>query len=226
MTKRGIITLLLVAAAIAAAVVVVVLTGPSGPDPEPEPVYIIALDPGHGGRDPGAVADDVLEKDLNLQIVERLRPLIEAEPNLAVKVTRTLDIKVPNEDRIQIAEDAGAEMYISVHINSFTSPDANGIETIVSDTRPQDDDSWVLGELLQDALVEATGARDRGTRAQASYMHRTEMPAVSTEVGYITNPEERSKLVDPAYQQRIAEGILEGIRRFIEYKHPQENELL
>jgi len=222
MTKRGIITLLLVAVAIVAAVVIVLLTRPSGPEPEPSPVYVIALDAGHGGRDPGAVADDVMEKDLNLGIVERLLPMIDAEPNLAAKPTRTLDIKVPNEERIQIAEDAGAMMYISIHINSFTSADADGIETIVSNTRPQDDDSWVLGELVQDALVEATGARDRGTRAQESYLQRTEMPAISAEVGYITNPAERAKLVDPAYQQKIAEAILEGIRQFIAYRYPEE----
>jgi N-acetylmuramoyl-L-alanine amidase len=219
MTKRGIIVLSLLGAAVVVAVLVVVLTRPSEPEPDPAPTYVIALDAGHGGRDPGAVVDDVLEKDLNLQIVVRLRELIDAEPNLVAKPTRTLDIFVPLEDRIRIAEEAGAAIYVSVHINSFDTSNAEGIETIVADTRPLDDDSWVLGELIQDGLVAATGARDRGTRSQESYLQRTEIPAVSAEVGYLTNPDEMTKLVDPEYQQRIAEGILAGIRRFIEWKY-------
>jgi N-acetylmuramoyl-L-alanine amidase len=190
------------------------------PEPDPAPVYVIALDAGHGGRDPGAVVDDVLEKDLNLDLVGKLRDLVDAEPDLAAKMTRTLDIFVSLEDRIGIAEEAGAVMYVSVHVNSFDMPDADGVETIVADTRPLDDDSWVLGELIQHGLVSATGARDRGTRSQESYLQRTEMPAVSVEVGYLTNPEEKAQLVDPEYQQRIAEGILAGIRQFIDWKYP------
>ncbi len=219
MTKRGIITLSLLGAAIVAVVLVVVFTRPFAPEPDPAPIYVIALDAGHGGRDPGAVVGDVLEKDLNPEIVGRLRDLIDAEPDLVAKLTRTLDIFVSLEDRIRIAEEAGAVIYVSVHVNSFDTPDAAGIETIVADTRPLDDDSWVLAELIQDGLVNATGARDRGTRSQESYTQRTEMPAVSAEVGYLTNPDEMAKLVDPEYQQRIAEGILAGIRQFIDWKY-------
>ena len=51
-------------------------------------------------------------------------------------------------------------------------------------------------------------------------MHRTEMPAAAVEVGYLTNPEEREKLLDPAYQDQIAQGILAGIRQFIAYRYP------
>lgn len=189
------------------------------PEPNPTPVYTIALDAGHGGRDPGAVVDDVLEKDLNLEIVGRLQALVDAEPDLIAKPTRTLDIFVPLEDRIRIAEEAGAVIYVSVHVNSFTTPEADGVETIVSDAHPVDGDSWHLGELIQDSLVNATGARDRGTRSQESYLQRTEMPAVSVEVGYLTSPDEMAKLVDPEYQQVIVGGILAGIRQFIDWKY-------
>ena len=190
------------------------------PAPDPAPVYVVAIDAGHGGRDPGATTDDVLEKDINLLIAGKLQQLVDAEPDLVVRMTRTLDIFVPLEDRIRIAEEAGATIYVSVHINSYATEEATGVETIVSDTRPLDDDSWVLAELLQDAVVEATGARDRGARSQDSYMHRTEMPAASIEVGYLTNPEERELLLDPAYQDQIAAGILAGIKQFLGWKYP------
>jgi len=225
MTKRGIVTLSLLGAILVAVVLIFVVIRPFDPPPEPDPVYVIALDAGHGGRDPGAVVGDVLEKDLNLEIVGYLQTLVDAEPDLEAKLTRTLDIYVPLEDRIQIAEDAGAVVYISVHVNSFSTDEAYGIETIVSDAHPADGDSWRLAELIQDGLVRATGARDRGTRSQESYMERTEMPAVSAEVGYMTNPDEMAKLVDPAYQQTIAEGILAGIRQYISYRYPPASAL-
>jgi len=190
------------------------------PEPPPLPTYHVAIDAGHGGRDPGAVVGDVLEKDLNLQIVQRLKALIDADPTLSAKMTRTLDIFVSLEDRIRIAEEAGATIYVSVHVNSYQTEEAYGVETIVSDARPLDDDSWVLGELIQAAVVRATGARNRGTRSQESYTQRTKMPAVSVEVGYLSHPEEREKLLDPAYQELLAGGILEGIREFIGYKFP------
>ena len=220
MTKRGIVTLVVLG--VVAVAVVLALTLPPlfrSEEPEPAPVYVIALDAGHGGRDPGAAVDEVLEKDLNLEIVERLRALVDAEPDLVAELTRTLDIFVSLEDRIRIAEEAGATVYVSVHINSFDTPDADGVEAIVAAERPLDDDSWVLAELIQDGLVNATGARDRGTRSQESYTRRASMPAVSVEVGYLTNPDEMAKLVDPEYQQTIAGGVLAGIRQYIDWKY-------
>ena len=221
MTKRGIITLSVLGAI--AIAVVLVLTLPrflQREEPEQPPVYVVAIDAGHGGRDPGAAVDDILEKDINLEVANKLKALVDAESDLTSVMTRTLDIFVSLEDRILIAEDAGADIYVSVHVNSYTTDEAYGVETIVSDARPQDDDAWILAELLQDGLVEATGARDRGARSQDSYMHRTEMPAAAVEVGYLTNPEEREKLLDPAYQDQIAQGILAGIRQFIAYRYP------
>jgi N-acetylmuramoyl-L-alanine amidase len=192
------------------------------PQPEPAPVYTIAIDAGHGGRDPGAVADDVMEKDINLAIVEILRDLINAQPDMVAVQIRTLDIFIALEDRILQAEEAGADLYVTVHVNSYSTEEPDGVETIVDNTREQDDDSWVLAELIQAGVTEATGARDRGARSQESYLQRTQMPAVSVETGYITNPAERAKLIDPEYQATIAEGILNGIRQFIDWKHPAE----
>ena len=221
MTKRGIITLLVLGAIAVAVVLILTLPGLlRKEEPEPAPVYVVAIDAGHGGRDPGATAGDVLEKDINLLLAEKLQRLVDAEADLTAYMTRTLDLFVPLEDRIRLAEEAGATIYISVHVNSFVTDEAHGVETIVSDQHALDGDSWVLAELLQDAVTEATGARDRGARSQDSYMHRTELPAVSVEVGYLTNPEERAKLLDPAYQDQIAQGIFDGIKQFISYRFP------
>ena len=221
MTRRGVV-LIAVVVLIAAAVALLFVFDPFkwGPQPEPAPVYTIAIDAGHGGRDPGAVGGDVVEKDINLTIVGMLVDLVNAEPDMVAAQIRRLDIFIALEDRIAQAEEVGAEVYVTVHVNSYSSADPDGVETIIDNTRELDSESWVLGELIQDGVTETTGARDRGTRSQESYLQRTEMPAVSVETGYITNPAERAKLIDPEYQMKIAQGILNGIRQFIDWKHP------
>jgi len=224
MTKRGIVAIAALVVIAAAVVLVVLLTRPGPEEPESGPIYTIAIDAGHGGSDPGANPDGVLEKDINLQIVNVLRDLAAAEPDLKIVPIRTLDIFIPLDERIAKAEAAGATLYVTVHVNSYSGPDPSGVETIVDNKRARDDDSWILAELIQDNVVRLTSARDRGTRTQESYLQRTAMPAVSIETGFVTNPEERAKLVDPEYQAKIARGILDGIRQFIEYKYPPEDE--
>ena len=221
MTRRGVVLIAAVGViAVAATLVFVFDPFKWGPQPEPAPVYTIAIDAGHGGRDPGATGDDVMEKDINLSIVEMLVDLVNAQPDMVAAQIRKLDIFISLEDRILQAEEAGADLYVTVHVNSYSTDEPDGVETIIDDARELDSESWVLGELIQDGVTEATGARDRGTRSQESYLQRTEMPAVSVETGYITNPAERAKLIDPEYQMKIAEGILGGIRQFIDWKYP------
>jgi N-acetylmuramoyl-L-alanine amidase len=95
------------------------------------------------------------------------------------------------------------------------------VETLVDDTRSDGDASYVLAAMIQDAVVEATGWRDRGVRTQSSYLQRTTMPAVSAEVGYLTNPDERGKLISEAFQQTVAEAIVSGIRAFLDHQYPR-----
>ncbi|HCP31747.1 TPA: hypothetical protein DIT45_00585 [Candidatus Acetothermia bacterium] len=180
------------------------------------PVIAIVLDPGHGGRDPGAVVGDVLEKDVNLAIVKRMKALAEVEPGLNPILTRTADVTVDKLDRIHLAEEVKAALYLSVHTNAFDDPEVHGTETWVDDTREPDDPSWLLAESVQNALAAATEARDRGVRSQELYLHHTKLPAVSVEVGFLTCPEERAKLLDPAYQDQVACGILKGILDYLD----------
>ena len=221
MTRRGVV-LIAVVVLIAAASAILFAFNPFkwGPQPEPAPVYTIAIDAGHGGRDPGAIADDVMEKDINLAIAGMLTNLVNAEPDMVAVQIRTLDIFIALEDRIAQAEAADADLYLTVHVNSYTTDVPDGVETIIDNTRELDDDSWILGELIQDSLTEITGARDRGTRSQESYLQRTQLPAVSVETGYITNDAERANLIEAVYQAKIAQGIMNGIRQFIDWKYP------
>ena len=181
---------------------------------------LVVLDAGHGGRDPGAVCDDVKEADVNLAITQRVAALLEADARLDVKQTRTLDIYVTLADRIAVANDADAALYLSVQSNACEYPDATGVVTLVSNTLEAGAPSWQFAEVLQDAVTAATRARDRGVVAQDLYLHRAEMPAALIEVGFLTNDGERSLLTDPDYQQTIAQGIYDGIVTYLEYADP------
>jgi len=220
--KRILIALLIVAVIITVSLLLAGVFRRPSPEAQPVttepqgPFVIIVLDPGHGGRDPGAVVGDILEKDVNLEIVKKVRGLIEAQPRLKPVLTRATDVTIDKLDRTQLADDIGAVLYLSIHVNAFDDPEVNGAETWVDDTRPPGDESWKLANFVQDALVVATGARDRGIRSQELYLQHTTLPAVSVEVGFLTCPEERAKLLDSTYQDRIAQGILKGILDYLD----------
>ena len=220
--KRNLIALFIVMVVVIASLLLAGVFKQPSPETQPVtaepegPSVIIVLDPGHGGRDPGAVVGDILEKDVNLEIVKKVRGLVEAQPSLKPVLTRTTDVTVDKLERIQLADDIGAALYLSIHVNAFDDPEVNGAETWVDDTRSPGDPSWKLAESVQNALVAATGARDRGIRSQELYLRHTTLPAASVEVGFLTCLKERAKLLDPTYQDQIAQGILKGILDYLD----------
>lgn len=186
------------------------------------PATIIAVDPGHGGRDPGGVTGDVLEKDLNLAIAQRLAARINAEPGLQAVLTRTADLSLDKLERIRIAEESGAVLVISIHVNAFSDPGVHGAQTMVDATRAKDDRSWLLADSVQAALIAATGARDRGVQSQDLYLEHTTLPAAWVEAGFLTSSVEGPKLADPAYQDEVARGILDGLLAYLAATAPQD----
>jgi N-acetylmuramoyl-L-alanine amidase len=183
--------------------------------PPPEPPTVIALDAGHGGVDPGATAGDIYEKTITEKIVADLAARFAELPDVEPLLTRVGDETISNPDRVQRAEEAGAVLYLSVHTNASSHPHAHGVEAWVDKTRSLDDLSFVLADAVLDELVVATGARDRGIRSADLYLHRASMPAASIEVGFLSNPEERAKLLDPAYQERIVDALYAGLLRYL-----------
>ena len=224
MNRRGYIAVtILVLAAAAAVVLVLTLHRPSSAQGgRSSSKYVVALDAGHGGKDPGGVVGDVLEKTVNLAIVKKVQAQMQSNPRLRPYLTRTVDLYIPLEERIKRAEDAGAKIYLTIHVNSFDQPEVTGIETWVDSTRKDADPSWVLASMVLESVSGATGERNRGVRTQELYLQRTKMPAIAVEVGYITNPNERALLVDPLYQDKIALGIINGLTKFIDYLEEEE----
>ena len=210
MGKLGILFL-----ALAVWLLVFALSAGDGALPDVSPTFTVVVDAGHGGKDPGAQVAGVDEKDVNLAIALRVFSLAKGHPQLRVVLTRASDRYVELVDRVRLAEEVGAVLYVSIHANFISDPSVCGVETYVDDSRPPDDPSWSLARIVQRAVCAATGARDRGVRSQRLYMRHTYLPAALVEVGYLTCPAERAKLLEPWYQEELARGILQGILDFL-----------
>lgn len=194
---------------------------PSGPP-------LVAIDPGHGGWDPGAVGPGgVQEKTINLQIAKRLnRALLAA--GLRTVMTRTEDVALgpdPGQDlarRAEIANEAGAAIILLIHNNAFDG-NAHGTETYYwgTDSTNYSTEGRLLAQSVQRYLVAATGLMDRGIDywVRGGYslavLSAANMPGVLVEVAFIDNPVEAALLVDPAFQEKAAWGIARGALAYL-----------
>jgi len=167
--------------------------------------YTIAVDPGHGGNDPGAIGPSgYTEAECALDIGLRLRDLLEAN-GAEVVMTRETDVTVSLSERTNIANNAGADIFVSIHNNAFDGT-VQGIETFYWEGLPPDSEAAQLSDLLQTELINEIDSPDRGVKtANFHVLRETSMPASLTENLFIDNPEEEAKLMDPSVRQRIAD---------------------
>ncbi|KHO62664.1 N-acetylmuramoyl-L-alanine amidase [Thermoanaerobacter sp. YS13] len=174
----------------------------------------ICIDPGHGGYDPGAIGSSGLkEKDITLavalKVAEKLR-----HAGVEICLTRNSD-QTPwesNNDlqmRCDIANSFGADYFVSIHCNSAGTPEAKGAETYCYKLGGKGE---VLAKAIQTELIAATGRANRGVKTANYYVLRcTNMPAVLTELAFISNPEEERLLADTDYQEKCATAIARAI---------------
>lgn len=170
----------------------------------------ICVDPGHGGAQPGAVNGRFKEKVATLAISLKLRDKLE-ENGFKVIMTRDTDIDVSLKSRCKIANGAGANAFISIHLNSCHSDEPHGAETWKWHiTRAF---SKTLADAVQADLIAAIGAKNRGVKESDIYyvLKHTKASALVVECGFISNAEECHKLFSDSYQDKIADGICRGI---------------
>ncbi len=181
--------------------------------PPPLAGIIIALDPGHGGTSSGAVGPSGLrEKDVVLEIA--LHAAAELQKKGAVIVlTREDDSTVTLQKRVEVANDAKATLFVSIHVNGHENELANGTETYYY---PGSIQGRLLAEAIQQEMLVSLGRRDRGVKTAAFYVVRyTLMPAVLAEAAFITNREEEKLLADQNFRQKAAVAIVAGIMRYL-----------
>lgn len=176
-------------------------------------IFRVVIDPGHGGKDPGAVAGDIYEKDINLAISLLVCDNLSGLENLSVSITRDDDSYLSLNERAEFANKRNADLYISIHANALEDTNYSGLFTFYHSNKPL---SKEAAEAIQCAAVSSSGALDRGIRAgNYTVLRLTNMPAVLVETGFMTCPEELAKLINREYQMKIAEGISNGILAFI-----------
>ena len=178
----------------------------------------VAIDPGHGGTDPGAVGNGLLEKEINLAVGLRLAELLELDTldtagggKWEVLMTRDDDSSVSLGERTTLANNWGADRFISIHNNAFSIASANGTETF----------SFAEGSLganlrdrIQEEMLTALGLLDRGSKTANFFVLReTAMPAALSEGGFLTNAQDAAALSDPTAVDRIAKAHLFGLQR-------------
>ena len=168
---------------------------------------VVMLDPGHGGESTGASYSGVAEKDLNLAIAQKAAAFL-AEAGVDVRMTRTDDRDVGLYERTDLAAQAEAALFVSVHCNaSLTHSDAMGVYTAAYE---EGGESWRMAEALRTSVTAAAGAGDMGTEARPdlAVLRTASMPAVLVECGFLSNQQETELLKSHAYQTRLAITIL------------------
>lgn len=199
----------------------------------------IVIDAGHGGEDPGAVSNfsGACEKNITLQIAENTRSLLE-KAGYTIIMTRTEDTLVYEGDNLsmtakrrqdllrrkKIMDESGADIVISIHLNAFTDKKYSGAQAFYT---KESLSSKKLAICLQDsmrAFLDENNKREAILKADDIIITKDcKITTVLMECGFLSNEEEEKKLIDPTYQQKIAEAIKAGVDAYFTVEIPQKN---
>lgn len=224
----------------------------------------IAIDPGHGGEDPGAVGSrGTYEKNVTLAIARRLKAKIDADPLMRAMLTRDGDFFVPLGQRVAKARAVQADLFVSIHADAFIKPDARGSSVFVLSDKgasstaarwlaQKENAADLVGGVnigVKDALLARTlldlsqtatmqdsaklGRAVLGELGGINQLHKAQVeqagfavlkapdiPSILVETAFISNPEEELRLKDEAYQDKMAEAIMRGIKRYFAKNPP------
>jgi N-acetylmuramoyl-L-alanine amidase len=193
---------------------------------------VVVIDPGHGGQDSGTIRGGLLEKDLALDVARRLDRILQLK-GIPTLLTRNGDSYVSLSGRAATANREQNALFISIHFDD-AKPTATGVETYFAPrrltaapmlaswvpffqhTEEQDNfDSQSLAGFVQDSLVAATHAVNRGTRAEQFYViANVRHPAVLVEGGFLTNKDDVAKLTNEQYREQLAAAVADGLLKF------------
>lgn len=181
---------------------------------------VVVIDPGHGGEDPGKVGvNDALEKEINLQISQKLKALLEAE-GIEIVMTRE-DDNVPDgkredlQQRVDLINETKPSIVVCIHQNSYGDADVKGAQVFYYKSSA---DAEKAAQILQEELKTVDPDNTRAIKANDTYyiLKKTEVPAVIVECGFLSNYEEAEKLVLEEYQDQIASAICAGIIKWLD----------
>lgn len=189
--------------------------------PQPTATYaapnprLIVIDPGHGGDDAGSIHGGVVEKIVNLQVAQRLRQILVAR-GWDVVMTRTddHDVGIPGDSdahmlqaRDDVANTKGARLFVSIHANAFMNSGPHG-----STVYYYKSNDLALAQAVDKRIASELDIKNNGVIKDKLYViHHANMPATLIETAFVSNPDDRTLLQDPAWQQKMAQAIADGI---------------
>jgi N-acetylmuramoyl-L-alanine amidase len=195
---------------------------------------LVVIDAGHGGKDGGTAGHGLQEKSITLDIAKRIEKQL-IERGVKVSMTRSGDEFLELEERCDIANSLGGDVFLSIHMNASLEPEPHGIETYYSSRRSlgdivglrkklslpaditfHDGRNLFLAEALHARACRATEAEDRSVRdSNFIVLMHTACPSVLVECGYLTHEEEAKKLRSAAYKDKLAQAIADGLCHYL-----------
>jgi N-acetylmuramoyl-L-alanine amidase len=173
---------------------------------------LVFIDPGHGGKDPGAIGrGGIQEKDIILPISQYVAQYLQQQ-GIQTMMARTGDYFVSLQGRTNMANRAGADLFVSIHANSMGAgrPDINGLEVYYFGDRG-------LADTIHRSILRTVNIQDRRVRKARFYVLRnSRMPSTLVEVGFVTGYDDSAKLTNPSYQQQMAQAIARGIVEYMQ----------
>src|SRR5690625_3023382 len=176
----------------------------------------VVIDAGHGGSDPGASGNGLYEKELTLEIAQKVKKLLQSA-GFKVIMTRSNDTYVSLEERSSIANNSNADIFVSIHINAGGG---TGIETYWYG-KHEPEKSKALATALQEEVIKGTNSVDRGVKGSIDgkkgnfhVIRETEVPSALIELGFIDNKNDAEKLKQTSFKEKIVKGIVDGIKKF------------
>lgn len=174
--------------------------------------YKVFIDPGHGGSDSGATGYGKNEKDINLEVSNKVKSILESR-GIEVVMSRTTDVYLSLSERAELANNYGTDIFVSIHQNSASSLTAAGIETYYHSNKAA---HKPLSTEIQNDLIRQTGAKNRGVKsANFGVLRMSNMTSSLVECGFISNVDEYYNLANSLYQDKLALGIANGIEKYL-----------
>ena len=182
---------------------------------------VIYIDPGHGGKDPGTIYKDIYEKDINLEICLKLQKVLESEGAI-VYLTRYGDYDLSNNsysrkksdlnNRAKIINESGADIYISIHLNSISSSTWRGAQVFYDDVNEKNKD---IANLFQEQLKQDLKTTRKVKEISTMLMNRKiKIPGILIEAGFLSTPNDRYLLRQDDYQYKICNSIRNGLIKY------------
>ena len=187
---------------------------------------VIILDAGHGGMDGGANVQDVMEKEIALSVTLKVRDYLQ-EQGALVMLTREKDVDLATEDtqgirkrkqedlrnRVEMINDSEADLFLTIHLNAFPSASSKGAQTFYTN---RFEENKQVAKFIQTEIIRNLENTTRAAKTinHVYLMNYAKKPGALVEIGFLSNTEERERLMSDKYQEKIASSIYMGILRY------------